>query len=136
MVRIKPARDVRLTWEGGLRREFPALSTIAGRLLALHATSCSTERMWSLLRWIYSDQRLLLATDKARMLLYIAVTKRLERRQQARGSGQYWWKCLKVAVHIAIQQLCWFAVRSMHSASATAAIHQLPLPCRPLAASG
>ena len=38
--------------------------------------------MWSLLRWIYSDQRLCLAAEKARMLLYIAVTKRLERRQQ------------------------------------------------------
>ena len=38
--------------------------------------------MWSLLRWIYSDQRLLLATGKAEKLLYIAVTKRLERRQE------------------------------------------------------
>ena len=34
------------------------------------------------MRWIYSDNRMLLATEKASMLLYIAVTKRLERRQQ------------------------------------------------------
>lgn len=37
---------------------------------------------WSLLRWISSDQRLCLAAEKARMLLYTAVTKRLERRQR------------------------------------------------------
>ena len=61
---------------------YPTLSKVAARLLMLHATSCSSERMWSLLRWIYSDQRLLLATGKAEKLLYIAVTKQLERRQE------------------------------------------------------
>ena len=35
--------------------------------------------MWSLLRWIYVNNRMRLGTENARKLLFIACTKRLRR---------------------------------------------------------
>jgi hypothetical protein len=59
-----------------LNNEYPQLARIASRLLLLHATSCSTERLWSLLRWVYRDNRSRLGFEKARKMALLAMFRR------------------------------------------------------------
>ena len=74
-------RDVRVMWEGSLKEKYPQLARIAARIFALHATSCATERLWSLLRWVYDDRRSRLHFDKARKMAIISMYRRSMRKE-------------------------------------------------------
>ena len=62
--------------EGCAGRTIPELALIASRLLFVHAPSCSTERLWSLLRWVYRDNRSRLSIEKARKMALISMFNR------------------------------------------------------------
>jgi hypothetical protein len=65
-------------WEGTLKKECSQLARIAPRLLMLHATSCSTERLWSLLRWVCRDNRSRLGVEKARKMAIISMYRHFQ----------------------------------------------------------
>ena len=79
--------NVRVMWEGTLHENYPQLARIASRLFLLHATSCSTERLWSLLRWVYRDNRSRLGFEKARKMALLAMFRR--RNHQAKDDDIY-----------------------------------------------
>lgn len=49
----------------------------------MHATSCSSERMWSTLRWIYRENRSRLAVERAKKMAFISANRRLMRGLEA-----------------------------------------------------
>ena len=49
----------------------PALASVAGRALCMHATSCASERNWSTWGWTYSSRRNRLDVSKAEKLIYV-----------------------------------------------------------------
>lgn len=54
-LRKATATQVRMAWLDSFAPQFPNLANITARLLMLHATPCSSELMWSLMRWICTD---------------------------------------------------------------------------------
>ncbi len=50
---------------------FPTLAEMASRALSMHATSCASERNWSLWSNVYAKARSQLAIDRAFKLIYI-----------------------------------------------------------------
>lgn len=52
-------------------REYPQLAQVALRLLSMHATSCASERNWSLWGSIYVKSRNRLAIARAEKLVFI-----------------------------------------------------------------
>lgn len=77
---VDKVETVRLVWKGRLFRSYPILSELAQRLLSMHATSCSCERLWSLMRWIYRPNRTRLSLDKAEKMATVTFDEWLERR--------------------------------------------------------
>lgn len=47
----------RLLWEVELRKTYPTLAVLAGRLLSQHATVCFVERSWSQVRQVKVESR-------------------------------------------------------------------------------
>jgi len=80
--------DVLLTWHalGGV---FPELSKIAVRLLSLHCTSCSVERLWSVLRNVKRDNRTRLGTEKTKKLIMVGADERLRHAKEQEGTAEY-----------------------------------------------
>ena len=70
---------MRLVWKASLA--FPVLAKVADRLLTMHATSCSCERLWSMMRWVYRENRIHLGLEKAKMMMLVAGTERLQQKQ-------------------------------------------------------
>lgn len=77
---IASADDVKMVWRRVLASRYPLLSQLAQRLLSMHATSCSSERLWSQMRWVYGDNRTRLGIEKARKMVFIAGCQRLKRK--------------------------------------------------------
>jgi len=89
---LDPPRARFCTWRTVLSGDFPALNfdqnrkyplmaKLAARLLSMHATSCSSESLWSLMRWTYRDNRSRLGIEKAKMMVSCATHERLKRQQ-------------------------------------------------------
>ena len=85
--------DVKLAWLV-LADEFPELSKIAGRLLSLHCTSCSVERLWSVLRNVKRDNRTRLGAEKTKKLIMVGADERLRHAQGQEGTAEYLLECL------------------------------------------
>jgi len=77
---VKTASDVRLVWRAVLSKKYPLLAGLAQRLFSMHATACSSERLWSQMRWVYSDSRSRLGIQKAKKMVFISGCQRLKRR--------------------------------------------------------
>ncbi len=77
---VENVPKVVLTWKTKLNGNYPILSGIARRLLCLHATSCSCERLWSLMRWIYRPNRTKLSLEKSEKMATVTFNEWLERR--------------------------------------------------------
>jgi hypothetical protein len=60
-----------LVWESYGAPRFPLLAKVAKRTLAMHATSCASERNWSLWGSVYTKARNQLAIERAAKLIYI-----------------------------------------------------------------
>jgi len=71
---------VKLLWKAALKKKYPILSGVALRLLSMHATSCSCERLWSLMRWIYRPNRTRLSLEKSKMMATVTFNEWLQRR--------------------------------------------------------
>lgn len=70
-VLVKPSiKDRRLVWTSSMRQAYPLLTDIAARLLSLHATSCASERNWSLWRFVSRDNRTRLQLSRVRFLSF------------------------------------------------------------------
>ncbi len=50
---------------------YPVLARLAGQLLSMHATKCSSERNWSVCGHIYSKARNRTAIEKAANIIYV-----------------------------------------------------------------
>ena len=61
---LKGSEIRRSMWSGSMTTKFPILSKIADTLLSMHATSCGSERKWSVWRSTCHDNRRRLALDK------------------------------------------------------------------------
>ena len=61
---LKSSSIRRSVWSSSMTKKFPILSKIADRLLSMHATSCGSERNWSVWRFTCRDNRRRLALDK------------------------------------------------------------------------
>ena len=72
----------RLTWEVMLNDAYPALSTLFGRLASQHATSCSVERQWSIVKALMRPNRSQTAVATLRRQLVMGNAWRLRRRQE------------------------------------------------------
>jgi hypothetical protein len=77
---VENIATVKLLWKGKLHRQYPILSSIARQLLSMHATSCSCERLWSLMRWLYRPNRTRLSLEKAEKMATVTFNEWLERR--------------------------------------------------------
>jgi hypothetical protein len=60
----KAAETRRGVWTSSMEKKYPLLSAIALRLLSMHATSCGSERNWSVWRFTCRDNRRRLALQK------------------------------------------------------------------------
>jgi hypothetical protein len=62
----------RFIWERFFAPSFPALAVVAGVLLKQHATSCSTERSWSVARNVFRPNRSRLDLLRGEKVMFIA----------------------------------------------------------------
>jgi len=70
---IQKAVDLRrAVWRSCMEKKYPILSALALRLLSMHATSCMSERNWSVWRFTCRDNRRRLALQKAEKLVFIS----------------------------------------------------------------
>lgn len=60
----KAAETRRAVWTSSMEKKYPLLCAIALRLLSMHATSCGSERNWSVWRFTCRDNRRRLALQK------------------------------------------------------------------------
>lgn len=60
----KAAETRRAVWTSSMEKKYPLLCAIALRLLSMHATSCGSERNWSVWRFTCRDTRRRLALQK------------------------------------------------------------------------
>lgn len=60
---------------------YPLLAKAADRLLRMHATSCSSERLWSIMRWTYRKNRTRLDIEKAKKMVAISMHERMKRKR-------------------------------------------------------
>ena len=51
---------------------YPDLAPAAARTVSLHATSCSIERLWGMVRWVYRDNRMRLGIARAKKMVFVA----------------------------------------------------------------
>ena len=58
-------------------------------MLSLHCTSCSVERLWSVVRNVMRDNRPRLAVDRAKKLVMVGADARLRRAQGKEGTKEY-----------------------------------------------
>jgi len=70
-------------WETVLATEFPLLADLAQRLFCLHPTSCSVERLWSILRNVARDNRCRMGVDTTEKLLFIMAQEHLAQKEAA-----------------------------------------------------
>lgn len=67
------------------KRTLPAkyrrLLKVALCVTAMHATSCSAERLWALMRWVYGDNRSRLGIEKAKKLVMVTHYQRMLRKE-------------------------------------------------------
>lgn len=77
MVRVVGMADVRLIWKSELSQMYPKLAAVAGKLLSLHATACSVERMWISVRWVLRDNRLSMVGKTVQNLVFVSAARRL-----------------------------------------------------------
>ena len=70
-----------MMWNTVLAGEYPLLEEVASRLFHMHPTSCSVERLWSVLRNVARDNRCRLGIDKTEKLLFIIAQERMEERE-------------------------------------------------------
>jgi hypothetical protein len=80
---------VRMMWETVLMVEFPLLADIAIRLFHMHATSCSVERLWSVLRNVARDNRPRLGIEKTEKLLFIMAEERMASKEEEDVPQEY-----------------------------------------------
>ena len=74
---IESTDTARLMWDAVLALEFPLLADMAARLFHMHPTSCSVERMWSVLRNVARDDRCRMGVDKTEKLIFIMAQEHL-----------------------------------------------------------
>lgn len=79
----KSMDTVRLMWESVLAVEFPLLADLALRLFHLHPTSCSVERLWSVLRNVARDNRCRMGVDKTEKLVFLMAQEHLAQKEEA-----------------------------------------------------
>jgi len=77
---VETVKRVKLVWKLKLAKTYPTLAKIAIRLLSMHATSCSCERLWSLMRWIYRPNRTRLSLEKAEKVAMVTLAEWLKQR--------------------------------------------------------
>jgi hypothetical protein len=76
----KPSLSLRLEiWSRYSTKEFASLSKFVQRLLACHATSCATERNWSLWRRVCTASRNALGMERAEKLITLCSHSRQAR---------------------------------------------------------
>lgn len=66
-------------WLTVLSRRCPALSQVAGRYLAMHATSCAAERNLSVFGRIYDKYRSKLRLERAEKVVFLAANACVEK---------------------------------------------------------
>ena len=67
-----------------MEKKYPILSALALRLLSMHATSCMSERNWSVWRFTCRDNRRRLALQKVQHICFI-----IFRSENNRSLGHY-----------------------------------------------
>ena len=80
---IESTDTVRLMWDTVLALEFPLLADMAARLFHMHPTSCSVERLWSVLRNVARDNRCRMGVDKTEKLIFIMAQEHLAQKEAA-----------------------------------------------------
>lgn len=71
-VSVAPIKDRRSWWATYMEQDgFPMLAKAARRLLAMHVTSCSAERNWSLWGQVYTKGRNRLGLTLGEMIVFI-----------------------------------------------------------------
>jgi hypothetical protein len=78
-----------MMWETVLALDFPLLADIAIRLFHMHATSCSVERLWSVLRNVARDNRPRLGIEKTEKLLFIMAEERMASKDEEDVPQEY-----------------------------------------------
>ena len=73
----------KIAWETVLKQRYPLLATLVDRMMSMHAISCSSERLWSSMRWIYRENRTRLAVERAKKMAFISANRRLLRKRKA-----------------------------------------------------
>jgi hypothetical protein len=63
----------RILWGSSCKGTFPLLSDIAQKILGMHSTSCSLERVYSRVRALYSDQRSCIGRNYMDRMMFYAV---------------------------------------------------------------
>jgi hypothetical protein len=75
-----PSLSMRLKiWSRYGTKEFASLTKVVQRLLACHATSCATERNWSLWGRVYTASRNALGMERGKKLITICANSRQAR---------------------------------------------------------
>ena len=72
-----------------LALEFPLLADMAARLFHMHPTSCSVERLWSVLRNVARDNRCRMGVDKTEKLIFIMAQEHLAQKEAADAPPEY-----------------------------------------------
>jgi hypothetical protein len=71
-VKAAPVEDRRALWEKYLAKPYPKLGIAASRLLAMHVTTCSSERNWSMWGNVYTKARNRLQITRAEKIIFIS----------------------------------------------------------------
>jgi hAT family C-terminal dimerisation region len=71
-VKAAPVEDRRALWEKYLAKTYPKLAIAASRLLAMHVTTCSSERNWSMWGNVYTKARNRLQITRAEKIIFIS----------------------------------------------------------------
>jgi hAT family C-terminal dimerisation region len=71
VVKLAPVRARVNFWAQHASARYPKLAPLAVRLLGMHATSCASERNWSIWGNIYTKARSSLALSRAEKLVYV-----------------------------------------------------------------
>lgn len=87
-----------------LFHQYPNLARIAFRVLQMHVTSCSVERVWSVMRHTIRDNRSCLDVQKIRKFLTIKAAASI--RDNDKLNGEDWEDACDLFLSTALPQFC------------------------------